>query len=242
MSIAGYDTTLGVGSVLNSTTSYNGVGYSATTSGIGATSCDILAGTLGASTTGISMAWRSRTSQELPAYVAAHGGLSGGYLPVYSDVVNLTGVNGGSNSVFALGMTYDPNAIGSRGYVDFLAAEGQLFLGYRSLSDGIWHNATTLNGSAAFGGGLINDGDTSQGSFAESNFQGSFAAYTASVGGGFTLRQALGSWGVDTTNNQVWAVIDHDAEFAVVPEPGSLTLFGAITAAVIAYRWGRRRR
>ena len=38
----------------------------------------------------------------------------------------------------------------------------------------------------------------------------------------------LGDWGIDTANNQVWAVINHNSQFAVVPEPGSvgLLLFG----------------
>lgn len=42
---------------------------------------------------------------------------------------------------------------------------------------------------------------------------------------------ALGNWGVDSANNTVWAVINHNSEFTVasaqtVPEPGSAVLLG----------------
>ena len=50
------------------------------------------------------------------------------------------------------------------------------------------------------------------------NYQGSWAA----SGAGLTL----GAWGVDTGANTVWAVLDHNSEFAVVPEPASLALLG----------------
>jgi len=32
---------------------------------------------------------------------------------------------------------------------------------------------------------------------------------------------------VDSANNVVWAVIDHNSEFAVIPEPASLALLAA---------------
>jgi fibronectin-binding autotransporter adhesin len=37
----------------------------------------------------------------------------------------------------------------------------------------------------------------------------------------------LGDWGVNTANNTVWAVVDHNSDFAVVPEPSTLTLLVA---------------
>jgi hypothetical protein len=35
----------------------------------------------------------------------------------------------------------------------------------------------------------------------------------------------LGNYGVDTANNVVWAVINHNSEFAV-PEPATIALLG----------------
>ena len=33
-----------------------------------------------------------------------------------------------------------------------------------------------------------------------------------------------GRWGVDTLTHTAWAILNHDAEFAVVPEPGTIAL------------------
>ncbi len=51
----------------------------------------------------------------------------------------------------------------------------------------------------------------------------------------------LGTYGVDTTNKTVWAVVNHNSGFAVVPEPGSLmSMFTAL--AGLALRRRRRQR
>ncbi len=47
----------------------------------------------------------------------------------------------------------------------------------------------------------------------------------------------MGSWGVNTVNDTVWAVVNYDATFSVVPEPGTLALLAAGLAAIgFAYR------
>ena len=38
------------------------------------------------------------------------------------------------------------------------------------------------------------------------------------------LGNFVGVWGVDTTNDEAWAVIDHNSMFAVVPEPSAIVL------------------
>jgi hypothetical protein len=45
-----------------------------------------------------------------------------------------------------------------------------------------------------------------------------------------TLANYVGDYGVDTTNDVAWAVVDHNSEFAVVPEPSAIVLaaFGLI--------------
>src|SRR5208283_1966362 len=53
----------------------------------------------------------------------------------------------------------------------------------------------------------------------------------------------LGDWGVDMTSHTVWAVLDHNSDFAVVPEPSTLSLLAAgglgLLAAVRRRRKGR---
>lgn len=54
----------------------------------------------------------------------------------------------------------------------------------------------------------------------------------------------LGTYGVDTTNDVVWAVIDHNSQFSVdsqVPEPGSIMLLSAgLTGLLGGIRFRRR--
>jgi len=108
------------------------------------------------------------------------------------------------------------SALGSGGVtVDF---EADLFLGWKS--DGTWVNAIAGNGPA--------------GEFAVLYGLGSFTSL------GVTPTAAyLGSWGRDPDANTVWAVVDHNSQFAVVavPEPGGVKMVGgAIAAAVMAGR------
>jgi hypothetical protein len=87
-----------------------------------------------------------------------------------------------------------------------LVPENDLFLAWLDELSGLWVNATAGNssGTATFAGNV---------------------AYNAA------LHSALGTYGVDTTTNTVWAVLDHNSDFAVVavPEPGvlGLALIGA---------------
>jgi len=52
--------------------------------------------------------------------------------------------------------------------------------------------------------------------------------------------QGLGSYGLDTASNTVWAVINHNSEFAViaapVPEPGTFALMAVAGVALLTFR------
>ena len=51
----------------------------------------------------------------------------------------------------------------------------------------------------------------------------------------------LGRYGVDTTNNAVWAVINHNSEFATIPEPRTGALL-ALGAAAVFFKARRKRK
>jgi len=40
------------------------------------------------------------------------------------------------------------------------------------------------------------------------------------------MSDILGAWGVDTTENEVWAVVNHHSEFGAMPEPATIALLG----------------
>ncbi|MBI1368808.1 MAG: hypothetical protein GC162_09175 [Planctomycetes bacterium] len=120
-----------------------------------------------------------------------------------SDVLSVTGIDG---SVFVLQMNYADFA----GDVS-LASSGLLHLAWLDTSDNTWKNAIEGNHGSNIGA---------------TNVFGSWAG-----AGGSTL--ALGAWGVDTDNNVVWAVLDHNSQFAVLAPtplalPAGLMLMGAL--------------
>ena len=60
--------------------------------------------------------------------------------------------------------------------------------------------------------------------------------------GFYTDGLAVGSWGINTSNDTIWVVTDHTAgSFAVVPEPGTLALLAAALLSLIAYAWRKRK-
>ena len=50
----------------------------------------------------------------------------------------------------------------------------------------------------------------------------------------------LGDWGVNVQSHAVWAVLDHNGDFAVVPEPGTLVLLAAAVIGLAGYGSWRR--
>jgi fibronectin-binding autotransporter adhesin len=149
--------------------------------------------------TGVSMAWRSRTAAEASSTVPGDNGtLVAGYL--VSDVVNLTGMGNaggtGFTDTFILQMSYNEALLD--GFESFGVTEGNIVIAWKDGSN--WVNA--VNGNSTPGGTYFAN-----------------QAYNAAS-------RSLGDYGIDPTNNVVWAVLNHNSEFAVIPEPSTLVLGG----------------
>ena len=71
--------------------------------------------------------------------------------------------------------------------------------------------------------------------------EGNFGLNTGpqNVQGKWTPGLPLGSWGVNVDRNTVWAVVDHNSQFASAPEPATLALLAM--GAVAALRRRRHR-
>ncbi len=143
-----------------------------------------------------------------------------------ADVLNLSGMSAFAGNYvqtdpFALQMTYNPSALG--GVESVLAADGLIDLAWLNPAlhqpFGIWQDATLGN----FGTGL--PGDVFQ------NYQGSWDAFAAANGvTDANVGNFLGSYGVDTATHTVWAVVDFNGQFSVVPEPPTALLLLIATA------------
>jgi hypothetical protein len=177
------------------------------------TTAKFLAGTNSSGTdTGASLAWRTRTTSELPTSVSKG---------LVSDVVKITGMvnsTGSQTDPFVLQMTYDPSLLVIQaGWTEAIVASyGGIYVAWLDTSTNLWENAVAGNtgGSNRFAG------------------LGNFSLQ------GATLAADLGRWGVNPDTDTVWAVLNHNSQFAVVPDPGTLSLLGLAGAGM----WLRRRR
>lgn len=178
------------------------------------TTAAILAGTA-SSQADVSMQWRTRSVAE-----------SSGDNAILSDVVNLTGVAvvGASTDVFLLEMSYTDAALAALGMNEAAyAANGTLRLGW--FNGSLWTSAVDGNSLASVKTFVGNQ---------------SSAAFLTSLGAA-PLSSKLGSYGVDTANNKVWAVLDHNSEFAVIPEPSTLIVGSVFALGLLTYRMRRRK-
>jgi autotransporter-associated beta strand protein len=201
------------------------------------TKADILLGSnSNDSTDDVTMQWRQRDTNETPGTQTTPPSdptVDG----LISDVLNLnltgTAAPGSESDVFVLQMSFNPGNV-----VDEAAGAKAGFLRIDWLNPngggtGIpeWQNAIL--------GDFATGTDTTS---ADKNFQGSFATFSADAGGltDANVSNYLGSWGVDTTDNEVWAILDHNSSFAVVPEP-STALVGLVIGGMGILQRRRRR-
>jgi hypothetical protein len=201
------------------------------------TTATILAGTNSDSNpVTVADSFANRTLAETPA--SQGGAVPATGLALVSDVLMLTRTDSMGQTPtdpYALQLNYDPTAL--NGDPNVLARDRQLYLSYLDPNGGgvgiaEWENATipdTGNNATA----------------AEQDFLGSFATFQSDYG--TDLTQYIGAWGVDTSTNTVWAVVDHTSMFSatltgtLVPEPATLSL-AALGILVLAGRAMARRR
>ena len=199
------------------------------------TAADIMAGTNSGAFTGgdatLTMQWRQRTAGETSV---AQGGapqsppLANAGTPLISDVLLLAGMGSGPEPAqtdpFVLQMSYDPSQLADEAAQ---AAAGAVFLGWLNPTDGAG-GVPSVQNAVVGGGGTPLWQNAVTGNFdnnatpEEQNFAGSFAEFQAAHG--MNPSDYIGAWGVDTGSHEVWAVVDHNSQFAVVPEPTSLVL------------------
>ncbi len=242
----------------------NGYGPLLTTDGAGHSLYgEILAGNnsgnfTGGGTAPLQMSWRNRTAQET---TGAEGGaptappLLSGRSGLISNVLNVGGMSTTSaepvqSDPFVLQMNYASALLANEAVA---ASTGQIYLAWLNPNGGgsnlaEWQNATGGNfGSKGADVGSL--GLDFQGSFNAyltdeetldpTNFPGDPAAANLTNG---ELNLLLGAYGVDTSNNSAWAVLNHNSEFAVtnanpVPEPSTIALAAfALLAGLFALR------
>ena len=117
-----------------------------------------------------------------------------------------------ASDLFVLQMSYDTNANVPTGF--------PYYIGWWDASLNQWVNAIA--------------GNSTPGSpFGDGAYMGSYAC-TGSI-------KTLGAFGYDPVKNQAWAVLDHNGQYAVIPEPGTWAMFvGGLGVLGFAQRLRRR--
>ncbi len=171
-------------------------------------------GTFSGGTSDVTAAWRTPTPAELAAAVAPD-----------SNVVRFLGMGSGSGEPiqtdpFVLQMTFNAANIPASGaYLGWLDPNGPG-------GQPIWENAVLGN---------FRNNATPQ----EEGVVGSFATFQSTIGD-TNIADYIGAWGYDPTGGDVWAVVNHNSEFAVVPEPSTIALAAMALLGTVALRRKRR--
>jgi hypothetical protein len=87
------------------------------------------------------------------------------------------------------------------------------------------------------------EGNSAVGVNAVVNYKGAYDQFAADNGvTDSNLGEYLGSYGVDIGSDTVWAVLDHNSQFATIPEPATISLLGVGIAVLLVRGRERRRR
>jgi hypothetical protein len=212
----------------------------------------------------VSMTWRNRTLAETPLL---EGGtqttppLPVGNLPLISDVVNLYGMSSAAGSSessaiptdpFVLQMTFDPTTLEQGDGEAAKIARGNVFLAWlnpNGAGTGVaqWEHANTgdtggtMSGPGSpptFIGSFLDYVNSLDGNPSFPDFTQTYTADTLGALSNDQLDEILGAWGVDGVNQDAWAVVNHNSEFAVVPEPSAFVLaaFGLLAGVCVLFR------
>ena len=163
------------------------------------------------------MAWRTRTAVEaantetLQSAGTNTGGVGIGYL--ISDVVRISGMDdiAGLTDTYVLQMSYNEALLGIHEAGG--VNHGNIFI--------VWNN----------GGNWVNAVEGNDNGTGLGNYVGGLAAIT----------NVLGDYGINPGTNTVWAVLNHQGDFAVIPEPSTLVLGGLALLGFAGVGLRRRR-
>lgn len=163
----------------------------------------------------MTMSWRFRTAAEADA---------SNQNAVLSDVIKIEGMDDGAD-IFVLQMSYTDDALGSLNE-NSIAVSGELRLGWKDGST--WKTATAGN---------TIPGSTFAGAKSWADFVSDNSVNSSN------LDDFLGYYGVDPSGSGgvVWAVLDHNSEFAVIPEPSTFVLGGLALLGFSGVALRRRR-
>lgn len=189
----------------------------------------------------VEMKWRTRNLNEVPG--SSETPPFGSYVPgigLASDVVDLTGIaaieDGGTfhgsveTDVFVLRLSYNEAAIEAitGGSEEDAAAAGLIALGYLDLGADGTAGTDDDRWALAVDGNFNNDWDGIGAGTGTQFFNRDYIPGTDGL--------LVGRYGVDTASNTVWAILDHNSQFAAIPEPTSLGLIGGVSAVGLLRR------
>ena len=223
----------------------------------------IIAGTFAPSSsasTGITMSWRTRSPTEQDKYTV---GAIPGLLPskaayLASDVLSLQGQAAGTDYVLQMDFSNEVETPGDQ--MNDITAGKDLFLGElvnAGSANANWVNAVSRNTSVGAYAWQPSDLTetlastyTSPAHPSTQPYIGSFQSFLNStyIQGGVvhyfyehSLDQLRGTWGIDTSSDTAWAVLDVGSGiFAVVPEPATIRLVaGGMLSLAMGFWWRR---
>ncbi len=171
---------------------------------------------------------------------------SPGYNSVLSDIVRITGIaatgpaapdNRIPTDTFVIQMSYRGGSYledyifeygGTRDWTEAdIVAQAEIQIAFFNESTGYFADDDLGN----FGNGPL----------AIQNYPGPYSTFAADHNIlESDLDDYLGSWGVDMTNRQVWAVVNHTTDFTVTPEPNALALMLTLGSLIITSCRSRR--